>query len=275
MPFWSPLRKMPGPSSRLATWFKTLAIALGFAGSILATRARTASRVLSLIFNCFRGSGCVKGGARVWHRKRVLGFNARQQDPEHLSSARDGFVVVRARERPPADIQLDKRYPGHRSSRCHLQTRPRSQLEDQQRVPLDQGVRRISLMMHSCSWSLTGISSPHFFKSCKISAIALIKMVRHPRLESILLPLIRISLGHSRSLWRNLRDHGAHARPRDGRLSRCSRFFRASRPGYRNASQRRKRGNRVHDPVHYCFRKGEKTFSDNPILSSGDSSPVI
>jgi len=111
---------------------------------------------------------------------------------------------------------------------------------------------------------LTMPRSPHYFKLCKISAVALIKMVAlltaslfGGRVRANRMVMLGFHSGHTRTLRRAVGDYGAYAGEGRRAYPRGHGFVRASRPGHRDARQCGERGKRVHGPVH--SRVGEST----------------
>lgn len=84
--------------------------------------------------------------------------------------------------------------------------------------------------------------SPHYFKSCKISAVALIKMVRqHPTFQLCHVAVIvhelmpPLAIGYTCEIRRSTRNHGPHARKSHWQLDRDHGLFCVASPRYRNA----------------------------------------
>jgi len=90
------------------------------------------------------------------------------------------------------------------------------------------------------------LHSPHYFKLCKISAVALIKMVHFDCLivgaACMLIGWGAMVSGHTRTLRCAMGDYGAYAGEGRRAFHRGHGFVRASRPGHGDARQCGERG---------------------------------
>jgi len=91
--------------------------------------------------------------------------------------------------------------------------------------------------------------SPHYFKTCKISVIALIKMAG--RIFSFLCLRLMQSTGDSCPVWSATWNHGSHARKSNGKHSYHYGFFRPSCPGNRDPSKRREWSQWIHGGIYW------------------------
>src|SRR6266478_1785345 len=119
---------------------------------------------------------------------------------------------------------------------------------------MDKRVSSCSYWYFYLSSTPTTSHSPHHFKQCKISAVALIKMVHFdcPIFNADMCILISSTFlpGHTCALGCAVGDHGAYAR-KGCRAFHCDHgFVCASRTGHGDARKRAKRSKRVHGPIY-------------------------
>ena len=100
-------------------------------------------------------------------------------------------------------------------------------------------------------------NSPHYFKSCRISAIALIKMVLSCFLARQLNGAQMPHLGHSCPLRCSIRNHGSYAREGRRQQSGCHGLVCASRARNGNAREYVRVSERIHGGIHHGRREGD------------------